>query len=75
MHLQMQRDVWLDNVINLRQCILRYTVGNPTSLRNVAFHLVDKWIYAAGKGFYAAGQPLDVLAQQSTFTVFFKRKW
>ena len=38
MHLQMQRDVWLDNVINLRQYILRYTVGNPTSLRNVAFH-------------------------------------
>ena len=26
MHLQMQRDVWLDNVINLRQYILRYTV-------------------------------------------------
>ena len=38
MHLQMQRDVWLNNVINLRQYILRYTVGTPTSLRNVAFH-------------------------------------
>ena len=38
MHLQMQRDVWWDNVINLRQYILQYTVGNPTSLRNVAFH-------------------------------------
>ena len=37
-HLQMQRDVWLDNVINLRQKILRYTVRNLTSLRNVAFH-------------------------------------
>ena len=37
MHLQMRRDVWLDNDINLRQYILRYTVGNPT-LRNVAFH-------------------------------------
>ena len=34
----MQRDVSLDNVINLRQYILRYTVANPTSLRNVAFH-------------------------------------
>ena len=38
MHLQMQRDVCLDKVINLRQYILRYTVGNPTSLRNVALH-------------------------------------
>ena len=38
MHLQMQHDVWLDNVINLRLYILQYTVGNPTSLRNVAFH-------------------------------------
>ena len=38
MHLQMQRDVWLDNIINLRQYILRYTVKNPTSLCNVAFH-------------------------------------
>ena len=37
MHLQMQRDVCLDNVIYLRQYILRYTVANPTSLRNVAF--------------------------------------
>ena len=24
MHMQMQRDVWLDNAINLRQYILRY---------------------------------------------------
>ena len=37
MHLQ--RHVWLDNVINLRQYNLRYTVANPKSLRNVAFHL------------------------------------
>ena len=34
----MQRDVWLDNVIDLRQYIMWYTVGNLTSLRNVAFH-------------------------------------
>ena len=34
----MQREVWLDNVINLWQYILRYTVPNLTSLRNVAFH-------------------------------------
>ena len=31
MHLQMKRDVWLDNVKNLRQYILRYIVGGPTS--------------------------------------------
>ena len=38
MHLQMQHDVLLDNVINLRQYILRYTVGNSASLRSIAFH-------------------------------------
>ena len=38
MHMQMQRDILLDNVINLRQYILLYTVANPTSLCNVAFH-------------------------------------
>ena len=38
MHLQMQHNVLLDNVINERQYILRYTVGNSTSLCNVAFH-------------------------------------
>ena len=38
MHLQMQHNVWLDNVINLQQYMLRYTVENPTSLRNIAFH-------------------------------------
>ena len=31
MHLRMQRDFWLDNIKNLRQYILRYTVGAPTS--------------------------------------------
>ena len=49
MHSQMQRDVWLDNVINLRQYILRYTVWNPTSLRNVAFHwLASEYTQLAG---------------------------
>ena len=51
MHLQMQRDVWLDNVINLRQYILRYTVGNSTSLRNVAFHwLTSEYMQLAAPG-------------------------
>ena len=31
MHLRMYRGVWLDNVKNLRQYILRYTVGAPMS--------------------------------------------
>ena len=51
MHLQTQRDVWLDNVINLRQYILRYSVGNPTSLRNVAFHwLTSEYVQLAAAG-------------------------
>ena len=40
MHLQMQRDVYLDNIINLRQYTLRYTVAYSMLLRNVAFHWV-----------------------------------
>ena len=51
MHLQMQRGVWLDNVINLRQYILRYTVGNPTSLRNVAFHWLTSEYMQLASGF------------------------
>ena len=48
MHLQMQRDVWLDNFIYLWQYILRYAVGNPTSLRNVAFYwLTSKYMQLA----------------------------
>ena len=38
MHLRIQCDVWLDNVKNLRQYILRFTVGYPMSLGNVTFH-------------------------------------
>ena len=38
MHSRMKRDIWLDNVKNLRRYILRYTVANPTSSRNVASH-------------------------------------
>ena len=51
MHLQMQRNVWLDNVINLRQYILRYTVANPTSLRNVAFHWLTSEYMQLESGF------------------------
>ena len=49
-HLKMQRDVWLDNVINLWQYILWYTVANPTSLRSVAFHwLASEYIQLASR--------------------------
>ena len=51
MHLQMQRDVWLDNVINLGQYILRYTVANPTSLRNVALHWLTSEYMQLASGF------------------------
>ena len=51
MHLEMQRDVGLDNVINLRQYILRYTVGNPTSLRNVAFYWLTSEYMQLASGF------------------------
>ena len=51
MHLQMQCDVWLDNVINLRQYILRYTVWNPTSLRNVAFYWLTSEYMQLASGF------------------------
>ena len=32
MYLQFQREVWLDNVINLRQYILWYTVAKPDAI-------------------------------------------
>ena len=51
MHLQMKHDVWLDNVINLRQYILWYTVGNPTSSRNVAFHWLTSEYMQLASGF------------------------
>ena len=38
MHLRVQRDILLDKVKNLRRYILRCTVGNPTSSRNIASH-------------------------------------
>ena len=70
MHLQMQRDVWLDNVINLLQYILRYTVANPTSLRNVAFHWLTGEYMQLTSGF----MQLDVGAAKYVFTVFLKGK-
>ena len=74
MHLQMQRDVWLDNVINLRQYILRYTVVNPTSLRNVAFHwLTSEYMHLTSSFMQLAGAG-RIGATKYIFAVFLKGK-
>ena len=70
MLLKMQHDVWLDNVVNLRQYILRYTVANPTSLRNVAFHWLTGEYMQLANGF----MQLDVGETKYIFTVFLKGK-
>ena len=74
MHLQMQRDVWLDNVINLRQYILRYTVRNPTSLRNVAFHWLTSEYMQLARGYMQLAAAGRIGATKYIFTVFFKGK-
>ena len=64
MHLQMQRDVWLDNFINLRQYILRYTVANLTSLLNAPFHWLKSEYMQLARGFMqlaAAGRWCHIL--------------
>ena len=74
MHLQMQRNVWLDNVINLRQYILRYTVGNPTSLRNVAFHWLTSEYMQLASGFMQLAATGRIGATTNIFTVILKEK-
>ena len=66
----MQRDVKLDNVINLRQFVLRYTVANPTSLRNVAFHWFTGEYMQLASGF----MQVDEGATKYIFIVFLKGK-
>ena len=51
MHLQMKRDVGLDNIINLWQYIQQYTVANSTSLRNVAIHWLISGFIQLTSGF------------------------
>ena len=51
MHLQMQRDVWLDNVINLRQYILWYIDAYPGLLHNFAFHWLTSEYMQMANGF------------------------
>ena len=66
----MQRDVWLDNVINLRQYIMRYTVGNPTSLRNFAFHWLTSEYMQLASGFMQLIAAGHIGATKYIFTVF-----
>ena len=75
MHLQMQRDVWLDNVINLQQYILRYTVENPVSLRNVAFHWLTSEYMQLASGFMQLAAAGRIGATKYIFTVFSKGKF
>ena len=75
MHLQMQRDVCLDNVINLRQYILRYTVGNPTSLRNVAFHWLTSEYMQLANGFMQRAAAGRIGATKYIFIVFLREKF
>ena len=74
MHLQIQRDVWLDSVKNLRQYILRYTVGNPTSLRNVAFHWVTSEYMQLASSFMQMAATWRIGATKYIFTVSLKGK-
>ena len=74
MHLQMQRDALLDNVINLRQYILRYTVGNPMSLRIVAFHWLTSEYMQLASGLMQLAAAGRIGATKYIFTVFLKGK-
>ena len=74
MHLKMQPDVWLVNVINLRQYILQYTVGNTTSLRNVTFHwLTSEYMQLVG-GFMQLAAAGRIGPTKNIFAVFLKGK-
>ena len=75
MHLQMQRDFWLDNVLNLQQYILRYTVANPTSLRNVAFHWMTSEYMQLASGFMQLAAARRIGAPKYIFTVFLTHVW
>ena len=74
MHLQMQHDVCLDNVINLQQYILRYTVANPTSLRNVAFHWLTSEYMQLASGFMQLAATGRIGTTKYIFAVLLKEK-
>ena len=74
MHLQMQRDVWLDNIMYLQQYILQYTVGNPTSLRNVTFHWLTSEFMQLASSFMQLAAAGRIGATKYIFVAFLKRK-
>ena len=74
MHLQIQRDIWLDKVINLRQYILRYTVANLTSLRNVAFRWLISEYMQLSSNFMQLAASGRIGATKYIFAVLLKEK-
>ena len=74
MHLQKQRNIRLDSVINLRQYILRYTVANPTSLCNVAFHWLTSEYMQLASGFMQLAAAGCIGATKYLFAVFLNEK-
>ena len=72
MHLQMQCNVRLDNIINLQQYILQYTVANPTSLRNVAFNWLTSEYMQLASGFMQLAAAGHIGATKYIFTVLLK---
>ena len=75
MHMQMQRDVWLDNIINLRQYILQYTLENPMSLCNIAFHWLASEYMQLASGFMLLAAAGRKGAIKYIFHVFLKAKF
>ena len=74
MHLQKQCDVWLDNIINLWQNILGYTVANLTSLHNVAFHWFKSEYMQLASGFMQLAAAGPIYATKYIFAFFIEGK-
>ena len=70
----MQQNLLLDNVINLQQYILQYTVANLTSLRNVTFHWLTSEYMQLASGFMQLAAAGRIGATKYIFTVFLKGK-
>ena len=58
--------------MNLRQYILRYTVVNPTSLRNIAFHWLTSEYMQLASDFMHLATAGCIGAAKYIFTVFLK---
>ena len=66
----------LDNVINLRQYILRYTVANSKSLRCVAFHWLTSEYMQLVSGYMqlAAAGGRRIIVHFTVFLNYFLKK-